>query len=45
VSLAGEGKLKAKIEKVFPLSDAPAAHRMMEGDVLSGKIVLDPTAG
>ncbi len=45
VSLAGEGKLKAKIEKVFPLSEAPAAHRMMEGDVLSGKIILDPTAG
>jgi NADPH:quinone reductase len=44
VSLAGEGKLKAKIEKIFPLSDAPAAHRMMEGDVLSGKIILDPTA-
>ena len=45
VALASEGKLKAKIEKIFPLSDAPAAHRMMEGDVLSGKIVLDPTAG
>lgn len=45
VSLAGEGKLKAKIEKVFPLSEAPAAHRMMEGDVLAGKIILDPTAG
>ncbi len=45
VALAGEGKLKAKIEKIFPLSEAPAAHRMMEGDILSGKIILDPTAG
>ena len=45
VSLAGEGKLKAKVEQIFPLSEAPAAHRMMEDDVLSGKIVLDPTAG
>jgi NADPH:quinone reductase-like Zn-dependent oxidoreductase len=44
VSLADAGKLRAKIEKVFPLSDASAAHRMMEGDVLSGKIILDPTA-
>ncbi len=45
VALAGEGKLKAKIEKIFSLSEAPAAHRMMEGDILSGKIILDPTAG
>ena len=45
VALASEGKLKAKIEKIFPLSEIPAAHRMMEGEVLSGKIVLDPTAG
>ena len=45
VALANEGKLKAKIEKIFPLSEACSAHRMMEGDILSGKIVLDPNAG
>jgi|TARA_A100001037_G_scaffold205344_1_gene183683 NADPH2:quinone reductase len=45
VTLAAAGKLKAKIEKVFPLSEAVAAHEMMEREILSGKIILDPSAG
>ena len=43
VSLASKGKLKAKIEKIFPLSEAAEAHRLIEAGVPTGKIVLDPT--
>ena len=45
VTLASAGKLKARIEKVFPLSEAVAAHEMMEREIVSGKIILDPSAG
>lgn len=43
-----EGKLKANVSKVFPLSEAAAAHQMQEQNTLdksgtlSGKIVLKP---
>ncbi|MGE0757245.1 MAG: NADPH:quinone reductase [Pirellulaceae bacterium] len=43
-----EGKLKAKIGRVFPLSEAAAAHRLQEENTLqkagtlSGKIVVKP---
>ena len=40
---AGEGKVRAQIERVLPLARAAEAHRLIElGEVL-GKIVLDPT--
>lgn len=45
IRLAGAGKLRVRIEKVFPLSDAAAAHRMIEAGSLTGKIILDPTLG
>jgi NADPH:quinone reductase-like Zn-dependent oxidoreductase len=45
IEAAAAGKLKAKVEKVFPLSQAPEAHRLMEATVPTGKIVLDPTLG
>lgn len=45
IEAAAAGKLKAKIERVFPLSQAPEAHRLMEGTIPTGKIVLDPTLG
>jgi len=45
VEAAAAGKLKAKVEKVFPLSAAPEAHRLMESTIPTGKIVLDPTLG
>ena len=44
----GEGKLKANIDRVLPLSEAAAAHRLQEestigkSGALSGKIVLKP---
>jgi D-arabinose 1-dehydrogenase-like Zn-dependent alcohol dehydrogenase len=40
---AAEGKLKAQIEKILPLSQAVEAHRLVESGEVPGKIVLDPT--
>ena len=42
---AAAGKLRAKIEKLLPLSQAAEAHRIMESTTPLGKIVLDPTLG
>ncbi len=42
---ARDGKLHARIEKVFPLSQVAEAHRIIEATMPAGKIVLDPTLG
>ena len=42
---AAEGKVKAQIERIMPLSRAAEAHRLMESGEVMGKIVLDPTMG
>ena len=44
---AAEGKLKAVIDRVVPLSKAPAMHALLESPegVGVGKIILDPTLG
>jgi NADPH:quinone reductase len=42
---AAEGKVKAQIERVLPLSRAADAHRLVEMGESKGKIVLDPTLG
>jgi NADPH:quinone reductase len=42
---AAEGKIKAQIEKLLPLSRAVEAHRLVESGEVPGKIVLDPTLG
>jgi NADPH:quinone reductase-like Zn-dependent oxidoreductase len=42
---AAEGKIKAQIEHVMPLSRAVVAHHMVESGEAQGKIVLDPTLG
>jgi NADPH:quinone reductase-like Zn-dependent oxidoreductase len=42
---AAEGKIKAQIEHILPLSRAVDAHRMVESGEAQGKIVLDPTLG
>ena len=42
---AAEGKIKAQIERILPLSRAADAHRMVESGESTGKIVLDPTMG
>ncbi len=38
-----EGKIKVKIAKILQLRQAAEAHRLMEADPGTGKIVLDPT--
>ncbi len=40
---AVEGKIRAQIEKLLPLSRAAEAHRLVESCEVAGKIVLDPT--
>jgi NADPH:quinone reductase-like Zn-dependent oxidoreductase len=45
IDAAASGKLRARVEKIFPLSAAPEAHRLMESTIPTGKIVLDPTLG
>jgi NADPH:quinone reductase len=40
---AAEGKIKAQIERLLPLSRAAEAHRLIETGEVGGKIVLDPT--
>jgi NADPH:quinone reductase-like Zn-dependent oxidoreductase len=42
---AAEGKVKAQIERILPLSQAAVAHRLVESGEVTGKIVLDPTLG
>jgi NADPH:quinone reductase-like Zn-dependent oxidoreductase len=42
---AAEGKIKAQIERILPLSRAAEAHRLIESGESTGKIVLDPTRG
>jgi NADPH2:quinone reductase len=42
---AAEGKVKAQIERILPLSQAAEAHRLVESGESLGKIVLDPTLG
>lgn len=41
--LFSQGKLRPVIEKIFPIDEAAAAHKMMEADMNFGKIVLDLT--
>ncbi len=42
---AAQGKIKAQIAHLLPLSRAAEAHRMVESGEARGKIVLDPTVG
>jgi NADPH:quinone reductase len=39
---AASGKLKVRISKTYPLSDAPQAHRDLEGRATTGKLLLLP---
>jgi NADPH:quinone reductase len=36
------GQVKIKVSRHFPLRDAAAAHRALEGRETTGSIVLDP---
>jgi NADPH2:quinone reductase len=41
--LAADGALKILIDRVLPLSEAAAAHRLVETNSPLGKVILDPT--
>lgn len=45
LKVAGEGKIKVNIAKVFPLSEIAEAHRLIEAGAVPGKVILDPTLG
>jgi NADPH:quinone reductase len=40
---AKQGKLRANIDRILPLSEAAQAHRLVAGRSVNGKIILDPT--
>ncbi len=42
---AAQGKIKVLIERVMPLAEAAAAHRLVEASPATGKIILDPSLG
>ncbi len=39
---ASEGRFKVMIDRILPLSEAPLAHRLIEQNATSGKIILSP---
>ncbi|HEY2901950.1 MAG TPA: NAD(P)H-quinone oxidoreductase [Polyangia bacterium] len=41
VPLLASGRVKAIVDRVFPLAQAPAAHRLLEENTTFGKVVLD----
>jgi NADPH:quinone reductase len=41
---AGQGRIRAIIDRTMPLREAAAAHRIVEKTQIPGKIILDPTA-
>ena len=43
LKMASEGKYKALIDRILPLSEAVRAHEIVEARIGIGKVVLDPT--
>ena len=41
---AAEGKIRAIIGKVMPLREAAEAHRLVESNLVTGKVMLEPGA-
>ncbi|MBI4462599.1 MAG: zinc-binding dehydrogenase, partial [Acidobacteria bacterium] len=42
MKLVGQGKLRAVVDRTFPLREAAQAHQLMEKRQQFGKIVLNP---
>jgi NADPH:quinone reductase len=42
---AAQGKMRVLVERVMPLAEAAAAHRLVESSPATGKIILDPSLG
>ena len=45
LQLAAAGQIRLDINRIIPLREAAAAHRLVEERQLCGKIILDPTLG
>ena len=43
LQLAAAGQIRLLINRVMPLREAAAAHRLVEENQLCGKVILDPT--
>jgi NADPH:quinone reductase-like Zn-dependent oxidoreductase len=41
IALVADRQLKIIVDRVFPLKEAPAAHRYLESGQAIGKVVLD----
>ena len=42
LKLVASGSVKPMVERTMPLADAAAAHRMVEANAVTGRIVLTP---
>jgi NADPH:quinone reductase-like Zn-dependent oxidoreductase len=42
VQLAGDGRLRVRVARTFPLAEVAAAHRYVAEGHSSGKVVLEP---
>ncbi len=45
LQLAAAGQIRLQIDRIMPLREAAAAHRLVEEKQTCGKIILDPTLG
>lgn len=43
LAMASAGKLRLLIDRIMPLREAAAAHRLVEANQVLGKVILDPT--
>jgi NADPH:quinone reductase len=43
--LAAAGQIRLRINRIMPLREAAAAHRLVEERQLCGKVILDPSLG
>jgi NADPH:quinone reductase-like Zn-dependent oxidoreductase len=43
LQLAAAGEFRVLIDRIMPLTEAAAAHRLVEQNVTLGKVILDPT--
>jgi NADPH:quinone reductase-like Zn-dependent oxidoreductase len=43
LQLAAAGQIRVLIDRVMPLREAAAAHRLVEENQTLGKVILDPT--
>ena len=45
LTLTASGEFQVLIDRTIPLSEAVAAHRLVDSNEPLGKVILDPTLG